>query len=229
MDKNNNSLKIIFGIVLVVIGTLLLIDRFGLVFPYNIDIWSIIGTFWPLILIIIGGKLLIERNTTGGLILFILGCVLLLTNLFDFNFFAVLWPLLIIGLGLSILFKGDGCYFNRVSSDEDSDDYIKDSILFWGKERKATSKNFKGGDINVAFGAIELNLRDVKVAKKGAKLNVGVAFGGVEIFVPNNCRVKTSGSVVLGGWDPNLKENDVKEPVLEITGTVILGGVEIKN
>ena len=228
MEKNN-SLKIIFGIVLVLIGLLLLIDRLGIVFPYNIDVWSIIGTFWPLILIFIGGKLLIERNTTGGIILFILGCVLLLTNLFDFNFFAVLWPLLIIGLGLSILFKGDGSFFNRVSSEEDSEDYISDSVVFWGKERKGTSKNFKGGDINVAFGALELDLRDVKVDKKGATLNVSVAFGGIEIFVPKDCRVVTSGTAILGGWDPSLKENDVKEPVLEITGTVILGGVDINN
>ena len=225
----DNNLKIIFGVVLVILGTLLLIDRLGLVFPYNIDVWSIIGTFWPLILIVIGGKLLIEKNTTGGLILFILGCVLLLTNLFDFNFFSVLWPLLIIGLGLSILFRGDGCFFNRVSSEEDSEDYINDSVLFWAKERKATSKNFKGGDINVAFGAMELDLRDVKIAIKGAKLNVSVAFGGVDILVPKDCRVVTSGTAILGGWDPSLKENDVNEPVLEIAGTVILGGVDINN
>jgi predicted membrane protein len=225
----DNSLKIIFGTILIAIGGLLLIERLGIVFPYAIDVWSILGTFWPLILIVIGGKLLIEKNITGGLILFILGSVILMTNLFDFNFFTVLWPLIIIGLGLSILFRGENCCLNRVSSEEDGEEYIKDTVLFWGKERKSTSKNFKGGEINVAFGGMELDLREVKIPKKGAKLNVSVAFGGMEIFVPTDCRIKTSGTAILGGWDPNLKENTAKEPVLEITGSVILGGVEVKN
>jgi predicted membrane protein len=224
-----DSVKIIIGVALVTIGGLLLVERLGVFLPFNVDVWQLIGMFWPLILIAIGLKLFFENNTTGGVILFTLGAVIFLTNVFDFNFFSVLWPLLIIALGVSILIrKEDSVHFNTVSS-EYSEDYIKESVAFWGSEKKLTSKAFKGGELNVAFGGLTLDLREAKVHKDGAKLNVNVAFGGADIFVPKNCRIKTSGTGVLGGWDPQLKSNDVENPVLEITGTAILGGVDIKN
>ena len=224
-----DSIKIIIGVVLVTIGGLLLIDRLGIFLPFNIDVWQIVGMFWPLILIAIGLKLFFDNNTTGGVILFTIGTVIFLTNMFDFNFFAILWPLLIIGIGISILVRGeDSTHFNTVSS-EYSEDYIKESIAFWASEKKLTSKSFRGGEINVAFGGLTLDLREAKVDKDGAKLNVNVAFGGAEIFVPKGCRVKTSGTGVLGGWDPKLKANDIEKPLLEITGTAIFGGVEIED
>ena len=224
-----DTIKIIIGVALVTIGSLLLIERLGILLPFNIDVWRIIGMFWPLILIYLGLKLFFDNNTTGGVILFTIGAVILLTNVFNWNFFAVLWPLLIIGIGISILTrKEEEWRFNRVSS-EHSDEYIKDSIAFWGSDKKITSKKFKGGEINVVFGGMTLDLREAKVDKGGAKLNVNVAFGGVDIFVPKDCRVITSGTGVLGGWDPHLKSSDIKEPVLEITGTAVFGGVDIKD
>lgn len=40
------------GVILLVIGVLFMMDNFGI----DIDIWDIIGDFWPLILIAIGLK-----------------------------------------------------------------------------------------------------------------------------------------------------------------------------
>jgi hypothetical protein len=41
-----------WGVILLIIGTLFLLDNLGL----NIDLWDIVGTYWPLILIGIGAK-----------------------------------------------------------------------------------------------------------------------------------------------------------------------------
>jgi predicted membrane protein len=223
-----NTTKIIIGVALVTIGSLLIIERTGILLPFSIDVWEIISIFWPLIFIYLGLKMFFENNITGGVILFTLGLVIFLTNVFNWNFFSILWPLLIIGIGVSILIKKDETKFN-VESSEYGDDYIKESITFWGSDKKLTSKNFKGGEINVAFGGITLDMRDIEVHKDGAKLNVNAAFGGAEIFVPKNCRVKTNGTGILGGWNPQLSSNDIKEPVLEITGTAVFGGVDIKE
>ena len=221
------SVKLIIGVCLLILGFILLLDRTGLFLTFGIDIWSTIGMFWPLILIAIGIKLFFDNNTTGGIVLFILGSVIFLTKLFDWNFFSVLWPLLIMGIGLSILLKKESHNFNKASSETDNDK-LKETVLFWGVEKKITSKEFKGGDLDVAFGGLELDLREASISKDGAKLNINVAFGGVTIYVPKNCRVKTNGVGILGGWDPSPKANDIKEPVLEITGSGILGRVEIK-
>jgi len=92
-----------------------------------------------------------------------------------------------------------------------------------------TSKNFKGGEVNTVFGGYQLDLRDVKVAKEGAEININCAFGGVEIFVPKDCRVVTNGTGILGGWTPDLKSNEVETPVLTISGVVAFGAVDIKE
>jgi len=221
----DNSGKIIFGTILVALGGLLLIERTGLL---NFDIWSSIWTYWPLILVLIGVKLFVEGKTSGAIILTTFGTVLLLTNIFDWNFFAILWPLAIIAVGISIIFKPETPRIN--SSDKGfNQDRLDDTAIFWGIEKKISSKEFQGGEVNAIFGGYELDLRDAEISKDGAKLTVNAIFGGAEVTVPKNCRVVTSGTGIFGGWSPEIKATDVKEPVLEITGSAIFGGVEIKE
>ena len=223
-----DTVKLIFGVALVTIGGLLLIERLGIFLPFTVNVWEIVSLFWPLLLIALGLKLLSEQNTTGAIVLLTLVSLIFLTNIFNWNFFAVIWPLLIIILGVSILIKKENFTINTESTKYE-DDYIKESVAFWGSEKKIVSKSFKGGVFNVAFGGLTLDLREATIDKKGAKLNINAAFGGVEILVPKNCRVKTNGTGIFGGWDPKVKASDVEGPILKISGTAIFGGVEIKE
>lgn len=224
------SSRFIFGIIVIFLGILLLLEQATLFPSISSMIWTYIWKFWPLILIFFGAKLLIDRANFPGFILLILGVVFLSTNLFGWDFLSVLWPVVLIAIGISILLRDDTGYMKKgsTSSKSTSKDYHSESVVFWGSERKIKSKEFKGGEYNVAFGGLELDLREAKIAKGGAKIHVNCAFGGVEIFVPKDCRVKTRGSAFLGAWEPNVEESDVDEPVLEITGGVAFGGVEIK-
>lgn len=222
-----NTLKIIFGVFLVLIGTSLLIDRLGLILPFDVDVWRIVGLFWPTILVYWGVKAYMESNKTLGLILISLGSLLFLNDIFDYNFFSIFWPLLIITWGISIMVKKDSV--TNVSSGEKSDDYIRETIAFWGSETKATSKNFTGGELNISFGGMELDLREIDVKKDNAKLHVNVAFGGADITVSKDCHVKTTGTGILGGWENNTTKPENPKYTLEIGGTALLGGVTIKN
>lgn len=224
--KNN---KVFWGVLLIVLGVLFLVDQMGIFDPWHISVWTLIWKLWPLILIFLAVRLLLQQNFTGGVILLVFGTVFLTTNLFNWSFFGVLWPLLIIGIGVSVLFKKEEKSSFNTSATLSKEDYVDDTVAFWGVDKKVESDNFKGGDINVAFGGITLNLRDVKVKKEGAKLNINVAFGGADIYVPKNCRVITNGTGVFGGWSPEIKASDVSEPVLEISGVAAFGGVDIKE
>jgi putative Mn2+ efflux pump MntP len=51
MSKRKQE-SLFWGIVLLIIGVLFLVDNLG----FNIDIWDIIGDYWPIILIAIGIK-----------------------------------------------------------------------------------------------------------------------------------------------------------------------------
>lgn len=237
-----NSIRTIIGISLLIAGVLLLVDRLGFLWPFSIDFGKLISLFWPLILVGLGIKLLLDGNLTWGAIISVLGLLILTTRFYNWNFFAVLWPLIIVGLGLSILFRDEdgrlGIFFlpndenNNTfteKSSESKEGKIYDTAAFSGIKKKITSESFKGGELNVSFGSYELDLRSAKIAKEGANLNASVGLGEITIFVPDNCRVVTEGTAVLGSWDPRLKENSVEKPVLKITGSAVLGEVSIRN
>lgn len=224
--------KIIFGLILIAFGLVFLVDQTGFLRVYGINLWDFIWKLWPLILVYLGVRFLVQRNTTPGLILLIVGTLLLLSNIVSFSFWSLLWPLLIIGIGISILFKdeskeadkGDGVAKKEISKE----DYISQTVVFFGWEKVSKSNKFRGGEVNAAFAGVKLDLREAKIDPKGAKLHINCAFGGVEVLVPTNCRVITNGTGIFGGWSPKVKSSDVDTPTLEITGLALFGGVEIK-
>ncbi len=223
-----NSSKFILGVILIVLGTLFLIEQTGIL-GFSLPVWDIVWTFWPLVVIFFGAKLLTQGNHSGGLVLLVLGVVLFSTTLFKWNFFSVLWPIIIITIGASILLKKDKPLESVNKSKKVVDeDRLSETVVFWGVEKKVNSDKFKGGEINVAFGGAEIDLRDAKVSKDGAKLHINVAFGGVDLLVPKDCRVVSEGTGILGGWDVTLEKRDINEPILTITGSAVFGGVEIK-
>lgn len=90
----------IFGLVLMLFGVLLLLE--------NVDIIDIGWRFWPLILVFIGFYKLTEHGwrSGNGLWLIIIGLWLYgsLNRAFGLSFQDT-WPILIIGWGVSILWK----------------------------------------------------------------------------------------------------------------------------
>ena len=56
MSKNKKE-SLFWGVILLVIGTLFLVDNLGM----DIDLWNIISDFWPMILILIGIKNIIPH------------------------------------------------------------------------------------------------------------------------------------------------------------------------
>ena len=226
MEKNYT--KIIIGVILILLGLGFLSETTGLLGTLGFSTWRLIDILWPAILLFIGTKMLIEKNNTAGIIVLTFGLVFLLTNLFHWNFFGVLWPLILIAIGASIFLKNDNDNINTGIKKDDRNEF-KDSIIFWGVDKGLVAKDFKKGDINVAFGGYKLDMSEAKISKDGAKLYVNAAFGGVEIIAPKDCKVVSKGSGIFGGWDNKLAQRDIKTPVLEIVGSAIFGGVEIKE
>jgi predicted membrane protein len=108
-------------------------------------------------------------------------------------------------------------------------DRISETVVFWGIDKNMDSKAFKGGDATVVFGGAKLDLRDAQLDKNGAKLVLNTAFGGIEVLLPKDCNVISDGVGILGGWDNKFNQRESKGPKLEITGTAIFGGIEIKE
>ncbi len=96
--------RFFFGIVLLVLGSLYLLDNLGFIYVGHIS------RYWPALIILFGLAKLMDyygtshRHTGIGMIFFGSWLLISMNGLFGFDF-QNSWPILIIGWGLSILWK----------------------------------------------------------------------------------------------------------------------------
>ena len=109
--------------------------------------------------------------------------------------------------------------------------YINASAIFGGKDIRVDNECFTGADLTVIMGAVDINLRNA-IISEDVYINVTAIMGGVDIYVPANVRVVTDGcSTIMGGIDVNIPYanfNGADTPRLIITGSCIMGGIDIK-
>ena len=224
-QKENTSSRVTFGIILIVIGLLFLLDNLGILFfdlPYF--------TFhWEYILIGLGIFFLTtDRSKTTGTILIAIGLFSLLPSV---------WPLLLVALGAYILFNKD--HHHSFSFEKASDpnvehtDFIDDVSIFGGNKKTYTSTNFKGGKITAIFGGGEINFSSCFLADGKNILDILTIFGGYEIRVPDDWKIHNDVISIFGGVsderhkDPNRVYDESK--ILVLKGLTLFGGVEIRS
>lgn len=227
-NKRNQSTQspivTIIGISLIIVGTILML---GKILQVDIDVLPLVFNLWPLIFVGIGINFFIKKNSKLGWLFSVIGIFLILNNYFTFNIWARFWPLFLIGIGIYMLIKKDG-EINMHNSDKSDEEMIDDIVAFSGLEKKITAKNFKGGRNVTVFGGTDLDLRDIKIAKSGAVLELNAIFGGIDVSAPEGYKVKVESTEVLGGVENNIKEQGRKEPVLTLKCTAVFGGIDIK-
>ena len=97
-----NNGRVFWGVLLVVVGIVFLLDRTGVV-----EVGTLISDWWPLLLIIAGALSLFRspRDLVGPLIMMGAGAILLLSTLglVNISVWQLLWPLALIGIGIWVL------------------------------------------------------------------------------------------------------------------------------
>jgi Cell wall-active antibiotics response 4TMS YvqF/Domain of unknown function (DUF5668) len=227
----------ILGLILVGLGVLfLLANAFE-----DFDVGDFFATFWPLILIIVGGALTLSsrgRNVVG-LVLLLLGVGFQAAQLdwiSDDWIGQWGWPLILIVVGLwFILFRP---LSREARGQASGDDWFDAFGMFGERKVHVTSRAWRGGEATAVMGSVEIDLRDAFPIEKGAKLEVTAFMGGVEVFVPRTWVVVVKGVPILGSVeDRTVVSADTDEtrspspelPRLEVHGTAIMGSVEIKH
>jgi predicted membrane protein len=220
------------GLILILIGTAFLLDHLG-VLPVGQ-----VYRFWPLILVLFGiSNFFSYANRGFGIFLVVAGAVLQLKTLGLIHItFAELWPLAIIGVGFLVLWGALRAPRVRVEIPGDITDALSATAIFGGVERRITAQDFKGGNATAIFGGIELDLRDAQIEGNEAVIVIDCIFGGVEIRVPDSWEVRSSGLPVFGGYSDKTRRSaassspqNTPAKILTLAGTVIFGGVEVKN
>jgi len=217
--------RIITGFIILAIGVGALLDALNIA-----AFWGWFGNLWPLLIVLAGIFVLIgdfRKNYIWGTALVIIGALLQLraAGVVDFNFFSLVFPIALIAVGLTILLH----FTNRPAVDAGSKDIDDISVVFSGNQSKNKSSKYEGGRITAIFGGATLDLRDAKIGKE-ATLDLFILCGGVELKVPRDWKVISKAMPIAGGIENKSEggDND-KSPVLVLTGTVALGGVEVKT
>ncbi len=217
--------RAIFGILLVLGGVAFLLNSTGI-----IPIGSLIGNWWPLILIAIGGYMLLIRpgSTLGGTILVISGGVLLLATLdvLDIAIWQLIIALVLISIGLSLVFRGLGG-----GKADHSNQLTLVGVLSEQKVRSEATK-FDGGSLTSVLGEVKLDLRNAQLHPDGAVVDTFCLLGDITIFVPRGWRVHVNGMPILGDFEDNTdhgQELPANAPEITITGVSILADIDIKH
>jgi predicted membrane protein len=219
--------RILLGVALIALGVVFLLDRADV-----LDAGETIGDWWPAAIIAVGAVQLFDRprSLLGPGIVIGIGVILLLftTDVVTGSVFALLWPALLIAVGVGILFRhGRG---SAVTTEEGTtDDVVRATAVFGGHEVASRSTAFKGGSATAVFGGVTIDLRNAQLDPEGARLDVTALLGGVEILVPKGWRVTTSGTPILGGIDNKTAGEAAEGPELRIDALTILGGTDIKH
>lgn len=227
----------IWGLIIIFLGLALLLNNLGIT---DLNIEEVITTYWPVIFIIWGLDLFIDKasrrvrsNLFLGAILIILGLSIIGRNLelfyFDFSLlWNIFWPLILIFIGINILKAG--------TTSRESNWAIMSGI-----ERKNDWK--LSNQSYIAFmGGIDLDLRVAEIPEGNTYLQLTAIMGGIDIIAPGDVEIICKNTSFLGGIDffheeaggiYTSKEYEHKTNVetkkrIIINSQCIMGGIEIK-
>jgi predicted membrane protein len=221
-----------WGGVILFIGVVLLLDHMGVISADGL--WR----FWPMILILAGiVNLFDDCKRIWGVCLLLAGVLLQLGQFGLVHVtWALLWPILIIGVGLTLMWGS----FKAKKSVEGRGETVtgpgalNELAIFSGVEKRIMGKNFRGGRLVAIFGGIEIDLWQAEMEGDTAVLHVDAIFGGVELRVPDTWMVSSEGQGVFGGYSDSTHLRPPTDPAatrktLVVRGMALFGGVEIRN
>jgi predicted membrane protein len=231
IHSKSMSRQVILGVLVIGMGLLFLAD--------NLNIWDFRRSlqFWPMVLIMVGVFKLFDTNSSDG---YILGCglilvgVLMVLHRMGIIYFSwrAMWPLILIALGASVLYRAVSGRRLVASSLKGEalqlDDSINATAILGGFERRIHSQDFKGGEVTAIMGGCALDMRGARIQTE-AVINVFVMWGGITIKCPPDWTVILHGTPIMGGFTEKTTPPPDNSKRLIIRGYAIMGGVEVRN
>jgi len=223
---------VIPGFILVGIGALFLLNNLHLL--YFQDWWR----YWPAILIAGGIVKLVDSThpggrVFGGILVGVGGLFLAHTLGYLYIRPGDLWPLILIGLGLMLLFQRTmnwpGMQGGQGGRSASSGVLHAFAVCGGGKRKLA---EFQGGEVSAVFGGYEIDLRKATMTVDSAVLEINVVFGGAEVRIPENWIAAVEGAGVFGGFSDETVHPAEQTPGVKrliVKGSAVFGGVVIKN
>ncbi|MDO5524144.1 MAG: DUF5668 domain-containing protein [Bacteroidia bacterium] len=247
MNFSDKSKGNVFGLLLILVGTLFLSFNRGWIDP---SLRYIVFS-WPMVFVVFAFFALVKKEYLGVLFWLMLGAFFLLPRIatlypdalpgIDGDFARNYWPVLLILLGIGVVFRlsfGKRTRCKRYNKEhfeanysEGGEGFYFRKVVFGGHEDIFLEPVFRGGKIDVVFGGVELDLRRTSLPEGDTHLHIDAVFGGVKLYLPDDWLVVPEISTVLGGVDNNRFTKTIhpdNSRRLLIGGEVVFGGCEIR-
>ena len=224
--RSGNSGRVMIGLIVVAVGVLLLLANLGL---GDFSPWE----YAPSLLIVLGLWALIRngfRGSIGPWVLIGIGIAVQLSVLDEVPDVVqgAVWPVFIIGAGV-LLIVARASFGGRESSARRSSNGLSHVAIF-NSVNDVVDGPFSRLQSTTLFGGADYDLRDARVERPPAVIDVTCLFGGVEVRVPEDWTVHNDVLALFGGVDDKRRGSRADgEVTLSIRGTVVFGGLTIKD
>lgn len=226
---------------LIILGSGFLLNRLGLL--GGLEAWQV----WPVFLIWMGLlKIAVGRSVQHAIEAVIaigIGAVAGAHYLGYIHLeWGVIWPVLLIIAGLFVFMGAVRSARRRQTkrrrsadgtSGASSSNMVDADVVLGSREETMDSQEFEGGDIRCVMGGFNLDLRDARIRGDEAVLRVRAVMGGIELYVPDDWQIVVQGNPMMGAFENKTRQRQASHagdaPRLVIEGSVVMGGVEIKN
>jgi predicted membrane protein len=229
MTARMTSSRIFWGLLLIVLGALFLLDQMD-----QLDFGDLFSRYWPAVFILIGISILLNKasdNVGAGVFFILFGALFLLVRMrvLDRSVWQF-WPVAIIAIGIWVLVKPAFGRGGRKIPEVTGDD-LDIGLVFAGTKRRVESQSFKGGKAEVVFGSAEIDMRGARLEGGQATLSLSAVFGSIELLVPRDWQVVVEGTPVLGSIDSHKRNipDGEKAGTLRVLASAVFGSVEIKE
>lgn len=220
------SPRLIVGLAIVVLGSLMLLDNLNV-----IDADPIYRYFFPGVLLAVGLSVLVQGSIWGWVWIVGGGWVLAeKLDLVELSFFQLFLPAALLLVGGSLVYRTFVRPRTSAPGPEDPASYVRAFAVMSGNERRGIASTFRGGDLAAFMGGVTLDLRQAKMTPEGAVLDTFAFWGGIEIKVPESWQVRGEVIPLMGGFEDKTRPKaGAVDGTLVIRGFAIMGGVEVSN
>jgi len=122
---------------------------------------------------------------------------------------------------------------NNFKTSNNSIDSVFDiNVVFNGVRHIVMSQKLEGGDVNVVFGEAQVDLHKATLSPNGAFLDLNCVFGHILLIVPEDWQISYEPSAILGATTDKrevIPPYDPDKPTLKITGSSVMGAIEMVN
>ena len=225
---------IVWGVAIIALGIIFGGNALGL---FNFDIFF--EGWWTLFIIVPSLiSLITEKDKLASLGFLAAGVILLLAaqNVFSYD---VAWKIILavalVIAGLTILLKSvlhnknDEEVAKKVKDLGDGKTMDSQMAVFSGSDRVYKDEVFSGSNVMAVFGGVNLDLMNAKF-EKDTVIKAFALFGGIDIIVPDDVKVKIKSGFVFGGFSDDRKNVTEKgKHTIYIDAAGGFGGVSIKD